>query len=146
MLNKFIYKTNLAPTFAKLISIFISSLAWHGIVGYDFAWFDMVWFGMCVKLNYQVSLLTLGGWGKSKLRLNLAWAELGKNVNMYENVTEYGCTKNTLDENILKLALTNLNAPPPPNNKNMPFWVGRFCFPHYIYISVLFYLLILIIL
>ena len=36
---------------------------------------------MHVKLHYQVSLISLGGggWGKSKLRTNPAWAELGKN-------------------------------------------------------------------
>ena len=41
------------------------------------AWQSLVLFGICVKLNYQVSLLSLGGWGKSKLKLNPAWAELG---------------------------------------------------------------------
>ena len=47
-------------------------LGWLGLVGCDLAWF-----GIRVKLNYQISLLALGGWGKSKLRLNPAWAELG---------------------------------------------------------------------
>ena len=47
------------------------------------AWFGwaLVWLDAHEKLNYQVSLLTLdGGEGgeKLKLRLNLAWAELGK--------------------------------------------------------------------
>ena len=46
-------------------------LAWRGmgIIGYEFGWFgtgsfSFVWFGMLVKLNHQVSLLTLdgGGW------------------------------------------------------------------------------------
>ena len=61
----------------KLISSF--GLAWYGLV-----WLGIVWrclvglgFGIHVKLNYQVSLLSLGGCGISKLRLNPAWAELG---------------------------------------------------------------------
>ena len=45
----------------------------------------LAWFGMHVKLNYQVSLLSLGvggwGWGKSKLKLNPVWAELGNKLN-----------------------------------------------------------------
>ena len=49
-------------------------LAWDGL-----AWLGVVWHGL-VKLNYQVSLLIMdGGGGKSKLRLNPACAELGKN-------------------------------------------------------------------
>ena len=54
-------------------------LVWLGL-----GWprFGLVLFGMCLKLNYQVSLLTLGGWGwgKSKLKPNPAWAELGKKM------------------------------------------------------------------
>ena len=44
------------------------------------AWRGLVLFGICVKLNYQVSLLSLGGggWGKSKLKLNPAWVSLAK--------------------------------------------------------------------
>ena len=64
---------------------------WSGLVRHGLAWHSLalpgwvglfVWFGIHVKLNYLVSLLSLGGWGwgwgKAKLRLNPAWAELGK--------------------------------------------------------------------
>ena len=48
-------------------------------MGWALVWHGLEWIGIHVKLNYQVSLLTLGvgGWGKSKLKLNPAWAELG---------------------------------------------------------------------
>ena len=68
---------------AKLISSFSLawlSLAWHSMVWVGWAWLGLVLFGIWVKLNYQVSLLIMdGGGGKLKLRLNPAWAELGKN-------------------------------------------------------------------
>ena len=48
---------------------------WLGIVFRGLG-FGMGWFGIRLKLNYQVSLLSLGGGG-----LNPAWAELGNNNN-----------------------------------------------------------------
>ena len=59
-------------------------LAWLSIAWLVWAlvWAGLGWFGLRLKLNYQVSLLSLGGggWGKAKLRLNPAWAELGKKI------------------------------------------------------------------
>ena len=65
-------------------------MAW---LGWALVWRGLVWFDVRVKLNYQVSLLTLDGGGggeKSKLRLNPAWAELGK---MYSLSFHYLCAK-----------------------------------------------------
>ena len=53
---------------------------WLGVAWDVLVWLGIVWHGL-VKLNYQVSLLTLDGVGwvgeKSKLKLNPALAELG---------------------------------------------------------------------
>ena len=56
---------------------------WFGVVGLSLAWHSFTWVGLWYGMAWnglvyiQVSLLTLGGWGKSKLRLNPDWAELG---------------------------------------------------------------------
>ena len=57
-------------------------MVWVGRDWLGMAWRGLVIFGIGVKLNYQVSLLTLDGGGggeKLKLRLNPALAELGNN-------------------------------------------------------------------
>ena len=43
---------------------------WFGLIwpGFGWPWFGFVLFGMCVKLNYQVSLLTLGGWWVGEIK------------------------------------------------------------------------------
>ena len=53
-------------------------LAYFGVtwLGRALVWRGMVWLDGHVKVNYQVSLLTLGV-EKSKLRLNPDWAKLG---------------------------------------------------------------------
>ena len=74
---KNIKKYKLGLRCAKLISSF--GLAWYGLVWIGMAWFGLVWLGIVwrglvglgwalvwldvhERLNYQVSLLTLGGW------------------------------------------------------------------------------------
>ena len=53
-------------------------LALYGLVGLGWVWLGMVWYTCKAKLNFQVSLLALDGWGGgSKLRLSPACAELG---------------------------------------------------------------------
>ena len=69
-------KNKLGMRCAKLISSF--GLAWQSLAlpGWiALVWRGLVWFGIHVKLNYQVSLLYLDGWGKSiqaQLGLSLA--------------------------------------------------------------------------
>ena len=71
-------------------------MAWQGLVWLCMAWHGLarlVWFGMHVKLKLS-SFTTnpgggVGGWGKSKLKLNPAWAELGNFVLIFFHVSDH---------------------------------------------------------
>ena len=69
-------------------------LVWVGWAWLGVDWRGLVLFGIRVKLIYQISLLVLdgGGWGKSKLRLNPAWAEFGNNICLNTRVWHFSNT------------------------------------------------------